>query len=33
MTLSISIDKQSHNTRKEAFLSKYCSQKYWQAIL
>ena len=33
MTLSISIDKQSHNTRKKAFLSKYCSQKYWQAIL
>ena len=26
MTLSVSIDIQSHKTRKETFLSKYCCQ-------
>ena len=33
MTLSISIDIQSHKTRKEAFLSKYCCQNIGRQFL
>ena len=33
MTLPISIDTQSHKTRKETFLSKYCSQNIAKQFL